>query len=602
MNKYGLMKLNDSVIRIIDIKADKLLITDCIKRTMPVWVTISDIKEYRECSVTELQDIQPVETLNTEQKKIMHERFTMITPILANIGNKQKRSELIRDIAEDNGITKQTVRKYLCAYLAYMDIIALAPKERVYDEELTQDEKNIRWALNKFYYTTQKHSLQTAYTCMLKEKYCDKNGKILDKYPSFYQFRYFYRKNRSLQNYYISRNGITDYQRNDRPLVGDGIREFASNIGVGMLDSTVCDIYLVNETGDLVGRPILTACIDAYSSLCCGFVLSWEGGVYSLRGLMLSIIEDKVDMCKRHGITIMQSEWNCSELPGTFVTDKGAEYASENFEQITELGIKIDNLPPYRPELKGSVEKFFDLIQSSFKKRLKGRGVIECDFRERGAHDYRKDACLTLKEFETIVLHCVIYYNSHRIVETFPFTDEMISADIKPHASDIWNWGKEQIGANTIKVKPSDVITVLLPRTVGRFSRYGLKANRLRYHRDGYTEQYLKGGEVTVAYDPDDVGKVWVIENGVYVEFELIESNLQGKDLVAVQQLQADRKAITRNAEHDNVQAQIDLARHIEAIAGNAGKKANINIKNVGTARRIEQVSAHINYMKGTGK
>ena len=118
MNKYDLMKLNDSVIRIIDIKADKLLITDCVKRTMPTWVTISDIKEYRECSVTELQDIQPVETLNTEQKKIMHERFTMITPILANIGNKQKRSELIRDIAEDNGITKQTVRKYLCAYLA----------------------------------------------------------------------------------------------------------------------------------------------------------------------------------------------------------------------------------------------------------------------------------------------------------------------------------------------------------------------------------------------------------------------------------------------------------------------------------------------------
>lgn len=156
MNKYDLMKLNDSVIRIIDIKADKLLITDCIKRTMPVWVKISDIKEYRECSVTELQDIQPVETLNTEQKKIIHERFTMITPILANIGKKQERSELIRDISEDNGITKQTVRKYLCAYLAYMDITALVPKERVYDDALTQDEKNIRWALNKFYYTTQK--------------------------------------------------------------------------------------------------------------------------------------------------------------------------------------------------------------------------------------------------------------------------------------------------------------------------------------------------------------------------------------------------------------------------------------------------------------
>lgn len=60
-----------------------------------------------------------------------------------------------------------------------------------------------------------------------------------------------------------------------------------------MLDSTICDIYLVNEAGGLVGRPILTACIDAYSGLCCGYTLSWEGGTYSLRGLMLSVIEDK---------------------------------------------------------------------------------------------------------------------------------------------------------------------------------------------------------------------------------------------------------------------------------------------------------------------
>ena len=75
----------------------------------------------------------------------------------------------------------------------------------------------------------------------------------------------------------------------------------------------------------------------------------------------------------------------------------GTEYTSENFGQITELGVTIQNLPAYRPELKGQVEKFFDLIQSEYKKHLKGRGVIEPDYRERGAHDYRKDACLTMR-------------------------------------------------------------------------------------------------------------------------------------------------------------------------------------------------------------
>ena len=40
-----------------------------------------------------------------------------------------------------------------------------------------------------------------------------------------------------------------------------------------MLDATVCDIYLVNESGTIVGRPILTLCVDAYSGVICGYLL-----------------------------------------------------------------------------------------------------------------------------------------------------------------------------------------------------------------------------------------------------------------------------------------------------------------------------------------
>ena len=116
----------------------------------------------------------------------------------------------------------------------------------------TQDEKNMRWALNKFFYTQRKNSLQTAYTLMLKEKYCNSSGLLLPDYPTIHQFRYFYRKHKNMQKFYISRDGLSDYQRNSRPLTGNGIQEFASSVGVGMLDSTICDIYLVNESGGLV--------------------------------------------------------------------------------------------------------------------------------------------------------------------------------------------------------------------------------------------------------------------------------------------------------------------------------------------------------------
>ena len=139
---------------------------------------------------------------------------------------------------------------------------------------------------------------------MLKEKYCNPERKLAEKYPTFYQFRYFYRKTKNMQNFYISRDGLKAYQRNNRPCVGDGGQEFAATIGTGMLDATVCDIYLVDESGDIVGRPILTACVDTYSSLCCGYSLSWEGGVYSLRKLMLNVMADKQEHCRKFGIRV----------------------------------------------------------------------------------------------------------------------------------------------------------------------------------------------------------------------------------------------------------------------------------------------------------
>lgn len=366
---------------------------------------------------------------------------------------------------------------------------------------------------------------------MLKEKYCDGEGVLLPHYPSFYQFRYYYRKHKKLQNYYISRDGLKSYQRDNRPLLGDGIQEFAPAVGTEMLDATVCDIYLVNETGGLVGRPILTACVDAYSGLCCGYSLSWEGGVYSLRSLMTNVIADKTELCKRHGILISPEEWDCHMLPATLVTGMGKEYASSTFEQIAELGVTVVNLSPYRPELKGAVEKFFDVVQGLYKPHLKGKGVIQSDYQERGAHDYRKDARLTMADFEKIILRCIVYYNSQRVIENFPYTEKMLAEGIKPYASDIWNYGLHQAGASLIPAHYNTLIRTLLPRTTGKFSRKGLTVNKLRYKNDGFTERYLSGGTATVAYNPEDVTEVWLIEKGAYIPFTLIESRFTGKGI-----------------------------------------------------------------------
>lgn len=597
---HRIIRHKDTILRILDTEENKVLAIDCVKRGMPKWISLSGLKDGVEISKEdfgkEMQREIP-EEISASARKTMHERFTIISGILPYVGDKRKRSQRIADAAEKYKVSQNTVKNYLGLYLAYQDISVLAPKEKKKKRELTQDEKNMRWALNKFYYTKEKQSLSTVYTLMLKEKYCDRNGKLPEHYPSMHQLRYFYEKTKKMQTYYISRDGLKDYQRNHRPLLGDGVQEFCS-VGVGMLDGTVCDIYLVDDAGHLVGRPILLACVDAYTSFCYGYSLLWEGGVYSLRNLMLNVIADKKEWCRKFGILIDKEQWDCDRLPGLMLTDMGTEYTSENFGQITELGVTIQNLPAYRPELKGQVEKFFDLIQSEYKKHLKGKGVIEPDYRERGAHDYRKDACLTMRDFETVILRCILYYNSQRIIENFPYTEEMLQEEVKPFASSIFEWGKQKEGVKLIPVSKEELILTLLPRTTGKLTRFGLRVKGMRYHADGYTEKYLKGGEVTVAYNPEDVSHVWLFENGNYQIFDLIESRFRGKDMVEAEKLKADCNEMIKNASAGNLQAKIDLAMHIQNIASHAVHTEDTKIKNIRRTRQREQRKRHVDFVK----
>lgn len=602
MKKNSLWKSREQIIRVLDVKNEKVFVIDCVKRTMPYWVIVDSLSGYEEYTESEMIQrtgavIPDIEKLDAESRRFIREHFTMIAPVLPFVSDIKQRTYIINQIAAEKNVSKQTIRNYLCLYLIYQDESVFCPKQKE-EKELTEDEKNMRWGLNKFYYNQHKNSLSTAYTMMLRAKYCDKNGVILPEHPSINQFRYFEKKYRKRQNYYISRNGLKDYQKNHRPLLGDGIQEFAPHVGVGMLDATVCDIYLVNDAGELIGRPILTACIDAYSGLCCGYSLTWEGGTYSLRGLMLNVIEDKKEHCKKFGIQIQKENWNCNRLPATLVTDMGSEYVSSTFEQIAELGVTLINLPAYRPELKGSVEKFFDLVQGYFKPVLEGKGVIEPDFQQRGSHDYRKDACLTLYQFEQILLRCILFYNSKRIIENYPYTESMIQERVLPTSCSIWNYGLKQASADLLDITSEELILTLLPRTEGRFTRQGLKANGMRYRHNNYTEKYLAGGTVTVAYNPENTSYVWLIENGSYIRFELIESRYRNKNLEEVESIKTGQKAVVKAFAQEQTQAQIDLVNHIEMIAFTTDYRGQTKIKGIRENRQKEQIKTHKDYMK----
>lgn len=147
--KKKLMKKGNCIIRVLDEKDSRVFVIDCVKKIMPVWYDTSFLADYEIC----LEDVltRTEKSLSAAEKRIMHERYTLIAGILPFVSDEKSRSMMISKISEQYKVSKQTIRKYLCLYLVYQDISVLAPDKKKDPRELTADEKNIRWALNKFF-------------------------------------------------------------------------------------------------------------------------------------------------------------------------------------------------------------------------------------------------------------------------------------------------------------------------------------------------------------------------------------------------------------------------------------------------------------------
>ncbi len=295
-----------------------------------------------------------------------------------------------------------------------------------------------------------------------------------------------------------------------------------------------------------------------------------------------NVIADKKEYCKNFGISIEQDEWNCTALPATILTDRGKEYVGSTLEHLTDLGVTITNLPSFRAELKGTVEKFFDIIQNLYKPYLKGKGVVDTNYQKRGVHDYRQDACLTIVDFEKVIIRCILFYNTQRIIKNFPYSDK----SIKPYANAIWNEFYNQ--GNLIPVNPDMLYKTLLPRTDARFTRHGLKVGKLHYKCLGFTEEYIRGDKAVVAYEPSNCSYVFLVKDDDYIRFSLIETAFIGKSVEEAENIMKEHSEVVSGEIHNNTQAKIDLAKDILAIANGCAQNTNITVSGARKTRQRE--------------
>ena len=568
MNRLEILRLDKKTYRVLEITNDLVLVVDCNFVRMPYWINkkeLSDFKKIEECEFLKEKNIefQDYECYNIQDRKKIQDKYASICPVLAVLTDERDRSDTINYQAEKNGLNRKTIIRRLYLFLVYQDIRIYSWTKKENQKDLSNDEKNYRYILNKYFYTRQKRTLVNCYLYLLKEKYTE-NGRILEKHPSIHQFRYFYYKTKKLDSYFISREGRSEYDRNIKPLLGK-VRNIFNTVGYGMVDNTTLDLYVLDDN-DKPRRPIFSAMVDAYSGLCLGFAVSFEGGETLLKKLITNVNTNKVQYCSSLDIQIDENDWPHKGLPQTIITDNGSDFVSKSFTQLTELGITIQTNKSHYPQMKPNIERFFGVLQSIFKPYLFNVGVVN---KNNFPDNPQKRAVLNLQEIEKILCRSIIHYNSKKI-QNLPFGKE----DLLPHSNSIFldNYVSYP---NTFITVPNELLKItMMKRSIGKFTRFGLKFGKFYYKAYDFINEFLAGNQsIIVAFDEKDISKIYGNSRGFWVEFEIIDEFFNNKNLFEAEEIVKKNLLRQREFKIEEHISEIKLAESIEDIVKSKGDK-----------------------------
>ena len=443
----------------------------------------------------------------------------------------------------------------------------------------------------------------------------DKDGNSVaqmdpDQIPSRQQFLYWHRKNRDTLEEVLSRDGERSYPLRHR---GETGRTETHLRGPGIacqIDATTADICLVSrdDRTAIIGRPTMYFQMDSFSHIVTGMNISldppsWENAARTI----LNSVEDKVEYCAKYGITITEAEWPCMHFPSVILADRG-EMESRTADLLCKhLGIAVENAPPYRGDLKGIIEKHFDLINIDMASLP---GKVEKDFRQRCAKDYRLDSALDLYEFTAIIIRCVLQYNNYHYMEAFRKTPQMRQLHVKPIPKDIWDFGIRYMSGGLRTMDREHVRYHLLPKGEASVTRFGIHFDG-RYYSCDQAEQEKwfdtartdSSWKVTAAYDPRDAGLIYIspVAGGEPVECHLLDKDrgFEGMDTEEAARIAAfdheEKAAYEPTEDFHRVQLEEFIAKtKADAQAklpGKAGKSKAARISEIEANRKKEKES-----------
>lgn len=459
---------------------------------------------------------------------------------------------------------------------------------------ITEDIKKIfRASIKKYYYNAAQYSLKLTYELMLKEFFVEsvkyENGlripliKAYSDIPTYYQFYYWYRKEKDIKKEVTSRISPKRYEQQYRAIIGNSTAEAIGPGSIFQIDATVADVYLCSRINRqwIVGRPIVYVLIDVFSRMIVGIYCGFEGPSWAgAMNALANCVTDKVKFCEEYEIEITEEQWPVHYLPEGIVADRG-EMEGKNAENIIEgLGIKILNTPPYRADWKGIVEQNFRLSNIKIKPFMPGAVTGSNNFRERGDKDNRLNAKLDIYQFTQIIIRCILHHNNQHYLKNYHKDVGMIEDEIPLIPNELWKWGIAN-RAGKLRTMQEDIVKLhLMPAAEATVTAKGIRFEGIYYAskvclKERWFEKARRGTwKVNIAYDPRNMDLIYIKydDEKTYDKCFILEyqTTYKNKSIEEIKFMMEEERLHKIDIAEKEIQGKVELISQIEDIVKNA--------------------------------
>nr|WP_290226750.1 Mu transposase C-terminal domain-containing protein [Trichocoleus desertorum] len=271
-------------------------------------------------------------------------------------------------------------------------------------------------------------------------------------------------------------------------------------------DHTRADVLLVDQHGEILGRPWLTTVVDTYSRCIVGINLGYAAPSSEVIALALR----HAILPKQYGVEYeLLHSWGTYGIPQHFYTDGGKDFRSNHLQQIgVQLGFSCHLRD--RPSEGGIVERPFKTLNTEFFSTL--HGYTGSNVQER-PKDAEKDACLTLRELERLLVR----YIAHNYNQRF---DARMGDQTR-----FQRWEAGLIAApQPMAERELDICLMKQSRRTIQRGGY-LQFENLMYR--GETLAGYAGETVVVRFDPKDITTILVYQRDGVKEHLLAKAHAQ---------------------------------------------------------------------------